>query len=328
MTEATRTGSRFAEAEDENGWETAMPGIRVLVFYRGDTVVHDRVLVRKVGAPESRQCVVATPERVGVGGEYMGGLEGLGRYLARATAGADVSFWVSDSLSRFRELLAIATLENPVFVLPWAPSGAVRLDSGVPRLRGGRRGVTQRFVVDDAEPELMPTVADRRGEFPWGSLGSGLRDRGDGRGMLVRMNVGLSAGAVVCCRRLGQATVLTHLSRKSCRSGRILCVLPRQRQQMRWMMVLPFPWCKNDDVRSRGSSGTPWQHSRRSSMTSGRRHLEPASLTRAYEPRRYVPPSLGRRCNSRVGDTEMGTDHSTSCSALRGCWRWLCSTTS
>ena len=37
--------------------------------------------------------------------------------------------------------------------------------------------------------------------------------------MLVRMNVGLSAGAVVCCGRLGQATVLTHLSRKSCRSG-------------------------------------------------------------------------------------------------------------
>ena len=26
---------------------------------------------------------------------------------------------------------------------------------------------------------------------------------------------------------------------------------------MRWMMVIPFPWCKNDDVRSRGSSGTP-----------------------------------------------------------------------
>ena len=93
MTEATRTASRSAEAEDEEGWETAMPGTGVLVFYRGDTVGHDRVLVRKVGAPESRQCVVATPERVGLGGEYMGGLEGLGRYLARATAGADVSFW-------------------------------------------------------------------------------------------------------------------------------------------------------------------------------------------------------------------------------------------
>ena len=48
--------------------------------------------------------------------------------------------------------------------------------------------------------------------------------------MLVRMNVGLSAGAVVCCGRLGQATVLTHLSRESCRSGRILGLLPRQRQ--------------------------------------------------------------------------------------------------
>ena len=55
MTEATRTRSRFAEAEDEEGWETAMPGIRVLVFFRGDNVGHDRVLVRKVGAPESRQ---------------------------------------------------------------------------------------------------------------------------------------------------------------------------------------------------------------------------------------------------------------------------------
>ena len=44
------------------------------------------------------------------------------------------------------------------------------------------------------------------------------------------MNVGLSAGAVVCCGRLGQATVLTHSSRKSCRSRRILCLLPWQRQ--------------------------------------------------------------------------------------------------
>ena len=55
MTEATRSGSRFAEAEDEDGWDTAMPGTGVLVFYRGDNVGHDRVLVRKVGAPESRQ---------------------------------------------------------------------------------------------------------------------------------------------------------------------------------------------------------------------------------------------------------------------------------
>ena len=79
------------------------------------------------------------------------------------------AFGESISLGRFRERLVIAALENPVFVLPWAASGAVRLDSGVRRLRGGRRGVTQRFVVDDAEPELMPTVADRRGEFPGGS---------------------------------------------------------------------------------------------------------------------------------------------------------------
>ena len=143
------------------------------------------MLVRKVGAPESGQCVVATPERVGLGGEYMGGLEGQGRYLARATAGVDLCLWVSVSLGRFRERLVIATLENPVFVLPWAASGAVRLDSGVRRLRGGRPGVTQRFVVDDAGPEFMPTVADRRGEFSRGFLGSGLRDRGDGRGISV-----------------------------------------------------------------------------------------------------------------------------------------------
>ena len=63
MTEAKRTGSRFAEAEDEKGWETAMPGIRVLVFFRGDNVGHDRVLVRKVGAPESRQ----RPEHAALG---------------------------------------------------------------------------------------------------------------------------------------------------------------------------------------------------------------------------------------------------------------------
>ena len=29
--------------------------------------------------------------------------------------------------------------------------------------------MTQRLVVDDAEPEFGPTVADRRGEFPGGS---------------------------------------------------------------------------------------------------------------------------------------------------------------
>ena len=50
-TEVTRTGSRSAEAEDEEVWETAMPGIRVLVFFCGDTVGHDRVF----GAPETRQ---------------------------------------------------------------------------------------------------------------------------------------------------------------------------------------------------------------------------------------------------------------------------------
>ena len=138
-----------------------MPGTRVLVFYRGDNVGHDRVLVRKVGAPESRQWVVATPELVGLGGEHMGGPEGQGRYLAHATARADLRLWGA---------FAIATLKNPVFVLPWGASGAGRLDSGVRRLRGSRPGVTQRFVVDDAEPELIPTVADRRGEFPGGSL--------------------------------------------------------------------------------------------------------------------------------------------------------------
>ena len=160
MTEATRTGSRFAEAEDEKGWETAMKGIRVLVFYRGDTVGHDRVLVRKVGANMQLQ---------GREGGVHGGLEFQGRYLARATVRADVRFWGSDSLSRFRDLLVIATLENPVFVLPWRAVGTGRLDSGVRRLRGCRPGVTQRFVVDDAEPEFKPTVADRRGEFPGGS---------------------------------------------------------------------------------------------------------------------------------------------------------------
>ena len=56
------------------------------------------------------------------------------------------------SLSRFRERLAIATVANPVFVLPWRAAGTGRLDSGVRRLRGCRPGVTQRFVVDDAEP--------------------------------------------------------------------------------------------------------------------------------------------------------------------------------
>ena len=147
-----------------------MPGTRVLVFYRGDNVGHDRVLVRKVGAPESRQWVVATPELVGLGGEHMGGPEGQGRYLAHATARADLyALGRSVSLSRFRELLAIATLENPVFVLLCGASGAVRLDSGVRRLRGSRLGVTQRLVVDDAEPQFGPTVADRGGEFPWGS---------------------------------------------------------------------------------------------------------------------------------------------------------------
>ena len=79
------------------------------------------------------------------------------------------AFGRSDSLSRFRERLAIATVANPVSVLPWAASGAGRLDSGLRRLRAGRPGVTQRFVVDDAEPEFGPTVADRRGEFLGGS---------------------------------------------------------------------------------------------------------------------------------------------------------------
>ena len=175
MTEATRTGSRFGEAEDEKGWETAMPGMRVLVFFRGDNVRHDRVLVRKVGAPESRQ----RPEHAASGGR--------GEYMEVSSFRDDISrvqrsepmyaFGWSDSLSRFRERLAIATVANPVFLLPWRAAGAGRLDSGVRRLRGSRPGVTQRFVVDDAEPEFGPTVADRRGEFP-GFLGSGLRDRG------------------------------------------------------------------------------------------------------------------------------------------------------
>ena len=169
MMEATRTRSRFAEAEDEEGWETAMPGTGVLVFHRGDNVGHDRVLVRKVGAPESRQWVVATPEHACLGGEYMGGLVEQGRHLARATAGVDLRLW---GVGQFESLPRASgnRYAGESGVCPaLAASGAVRLDSGVRRFLGSRPGVTQSFVVDDAEPEFMPTVADRRGEFQGGS---------------------------------------------------------------------------------------------------------------------------------------------------------------
>ena len=84
--------------------------------------------------------------------------------------------------------------------------------------------------------------------------------------MFVRMNVGLSAGAVVCCRRLGQ-----------CDSSDTF----KQKVIQEWAN----PWSPSkaeathevDDgrtlsvvhVRSRGSSRTPWQNSQRSIKTSG-----------------------------------------------------------
>ena len=133
----------------------------------------------------------------------------------------------SVSLGRFRERLEIATLENPVFVLPWAASGAVRLDSGVRRLRGSRRGVTQRFVVDDAGPAFMPTVADRRAEFPRGSWA------------VASAIEGMNARAYEreafcgCCRLLSKTRSgdsSDTFKQKVDRSGRILCLFPRQRQ--------------------------------------------------------------------------------------------------
>ena len=58
--------------------------------------------------------------------------------------------------------------------------------------------------------------------------------------MLVRMNVGFLRVLSFAVEDSGSATVLTHLNRKSCRSRRILCLLPRQRQHTRWTMVVPF----------------------------------------------------------------------------------------
>ena len=51
MSGTRRTGPLIAYVEDEEFWKTAMFGIWMLVFDVDDDVWHERMLVRRVGAP-------------------------------------------------------------------------------------------------------------------------------------------------------------------------------------------------------------------------------------------------------------------------------------